>query len=67
MRWRGCDGEQCVSTIFPEFLIAADRAQFGVRQPLPRRAFLFQVIEKAVRTRDQWPFLPCGRKRVSTR
>src|ERR1044072_2281517 len=35
-----------------EFLIAADRTQLGVGQPLPRRTLLFQVIEKTFRTGD---------------
>src|SRR5690242_3446812 len=36
-------------------LIAADTAQLRIRQPLPRRALVSQVIEKSFRTRDQRP------------
>src|ERR1044072_5410057 len=38
-------------------VIAADAAQFRIRQPLPGRALVSQVIEKSFRTRDQRPIL----------
>src|SRR5215216_679161 len=40
-----------------ELLIASDRTQLGVSQPLPGRTLLFQVIQKTFRTGDQWPIL----------
>src|ERR1700754_3460109 len=38
---------------FSQFEIAADRAQFHISKPFPRRALFFQVIEKTIGTRHE--------------
>src|SRR5204862_1704940 len=54
----GMDSMTCVCLDhLSEFLIAADATQFDVRQPLPRRTFISQVIEKTFCARDEWSVL----------